>query len=135
MPIKSDQNTCIKDYIQTAEKQLRKSKSGEIKNSKQSTKNLSMTKEAGTGVKLKIAKTQKDDKCHQEDRQANSNPKRDASSRSPLEGKPGKKQRECKEMETNNMQELKNDETNKESELRDFNRHYYSTRRKLSQQS
>ena len=31
MPIKSDQNTSIKDYIQTAEKQLGKSKSVEIK--------------------------------------------------------------------------------------------------------
>ena len=76
-----------------------------------------MTKEAGAGVKPKTTKTQKDDKCHQEDRQANSNPKRDGSSRIPLEGKPGKRQKECKEMETNNMQELKNDETNKESEL------------------
>ena len=55
-----------------------------------------MTKEAGTGVKLKTMKTQKDNKCHQEDRQANSNPKRDASSRIPLEGKPGKKQKSVK---------------------------------------
>ena len=39
------------------------------------------------------------------------------SSRSPLEGKPGKKQKECKELESSNMQELKNDENYKKSGL------------------
>ena len=107
MPPKPDQNSSIKDYMQGTDKQLGKSKLTETKTSKQTTKPAIMTKEAGAsaGVKGKVTKMPKDEPVSQNEKQANPNEKRDASTRSPLEGKPGKKQKECNEIKMNNTKE------------------------------
>ena len=107
MPLKPDHNSSIKDYMQGTDKQLLKSKKLETKTSKQTTKPATMPKEAGAsaGVKGKVAKSPKDDHVPYNEKQANPNQKRDASTRSPLEGNPDKKQEEHNEIKTINIKE------------------------------
>lgn len=77
-----------------------------------------MVKEASTGGKQKNSRSLKDDKIQQEDttRQTNPNPKRDASSRSPLEGNPGKKQKESMDKDKTNWHEIMKDKCDKDNE-------------------
>ena len=59
MPLKADHNASIKDYMKGTEKQLGKSKITDAKSSKQTTKSITMPKEAGanSGSKLKLVVT------------------------------------------------------------------------------
>ena len=119
MPLKPDHNLSIKDYMQGTDKQPGQSKITETKISKQTTKPANMSKEAGTiaGVKGKVAKLPKDDLASLNENQANPNQKRDVSTRSPLEGNPGKKQKEYNVSKTNNIKEQNTEGTTKENKL------------------
>ena len=96
MPLKPNHNTNIKDFMQGTDKQLGKSKITETKANKQTTKTAIMSKEAdaSAGAKGKMAKSPREDHAPNNEQQATPNQKRDASTRSPLEGNPGKKQKE-----------------------------------------
>ena len=104
MPIKSDQNTSIKDYMLGSDNQLNKMKTKTTEHTKSNNKpsitmkTTTMNKEGGASVKAETPKSNKGDKSMIDDPTGNltqnSTQKRDASTRSPLEGNPGKKQKD-----------------------------------------
>ena len=79
----------------------------DAKSSKQTTKSTTMPKEASanSGSKVKLVKSPKEDHTPHKEQDTNSNQKRDASTRSPLDGNPSKKQKEYKETEVFQMME------------------------------
>ena len=78
-----------------------------------------MPKEAGASarVKEKMTKSPKDNHVSHNKNQSNPNQKRDASSRSPLEGNPGKKQKEHNETGTEQMKEKNPERITNENKL------------------
>ena len=88
MPQKSDQTPSIKDFVSTLNKESGRQKGQENKSNKQTSKNVNMIKEAGTGTK---SNTQKTPKPNKRDTDTLTTNKRDASTRSPLEENPRKK--------------------------------------------
>ena len=113
MAIKPDHNMSIKDYMSGLDKQLNKTKTTEYtkSNNKQSTsmKITTMNKEGGTSVKTKTPKPNKSDKSITDDPTGNLSQKRDASTRSPLEGNPGKKPRDNGKPISNNAHDYADD--------------------------
>ena len=107
MPLKTDHNVSIKDYMKGPEKQQGKSKTKDVKGSKQTAKPLTMSKEAGanSGSNVKTSKPINEDHTPHKEEHTNLNQKRDASKRSPLEGNPGKKQKENNQIEINQTTE------------------------------
>ena len=101
MPLKTDHNVSIKDYMKGQEKQLGKMKTTDNKCSKQTTKPLTMSKEAGSTAKT--SKSSNEDHTPHKEENINLNLKRDASNRSPLEGNPLKKSKETNQIEINQM--------------------------------
>ena len=63
MPLKTDHNVRFKDYMKDPEKQLGKSKTTDAKGSNQTSKPLTMTKEAGAnpGSNVKTSKPTNED--------------------------------------------------------------------------
>lgn len=107
MPSKLEHNTSIKDYMKSTDKQPGKSKITDAKSNKQITKSSTMSKEAGanSGSKVKSVKSPTEDHTPHKEQDTNLNQKRDASTRSPLDGNPGKKQKEYNETEVPQMME------------------------------
>ena len=99
MSHKSEQNKSIKDYLLGSDNQHNKTKtkSTEHTNNKSSTisKTTTMNKEGSTSLKAKTPKLNKSDKSTIDDSTGrpsqHSTQKRDASTRSPLDGNPEKK--------------------------------------------
>ena len=103
MPLKPDQNISIKEFLTTSEKNPNKSKGNEQKSRKTNAKNNNMTKEGNScskgGSKLDLLKSTKSTKelnktpTEKQDNPLTTTTKRDAASRSPLEGNPEKKKK------------------------------------------
>ena len=89
-----DHNTSIKDFVTIIDKQIGKLKDTDPKGT--STKETTMPKEIAESIKPKTPKQHKGIHMQHDDKQKNVTPKRNASTRSPIKGNPGKKQKDTK---------------------------------------
>ena len=78
MPQKADNNVSIKDYMKGPEKQLGKLKIMDAKGTKQTTKSITMSKEAGanSGSNVKSTKPINEDHIPHKEQYPNPNPKK-----------------------------------------------------------
>ena len=120
MPRLKDQNTSIKDFVSVMDKQLGKLKNVDPKHTlKESVNNDNkdnMIKKANDNPKPKTPKQQKTCTTQCKDMSKTATHKRNATERSPLEGNPGKKQKEStnipQNQETKGKQELHDEDPN-----------------------
>ena len=96
---KTEHNASIKDYLKSQENKQGKSKTTDNKGTKQTIKLPAMSKEIESSGKTHKPPNEKH--TPQKDENPNTNLKRDASNRSPLEGNPLKKPKEINETKQN----------------------------------
>ena len=96
---KTEHNASIKDYLKSQENKQGKSKTTDNKGTKQTTKPPANSKEIESSEKTHKPPNEKH--TPQKDENPNTNLKRDASNRSPLEGNPLKKPKEINETKQN----------------------------------